>query len=444
MYLAVPFKAVGLSFIDTIKVIFAISVLTSGLFTYLWLRKIFSVIPSFFGTLFFVYAPYHIYDLTRRGSAGELLSLAVAPFVLWQAERKSVLFTAIGIFLLILSHNSLSVLFLALILCYMFLSIYTNKKNKELLRIYLLSVIAGLASSAFFWIPALFELRYTVFNDTKISEFSNYFADINLIIPTALLLIVSSPFFIIRKNLFKEHPKLFLMFAFGLVSIFLSTFLSKYLWEILPVAFVQFPFRFLSLAIVVGGFLLAFCIANLPKKYRLVGGLVSIAVAAVFAKDYMYPVRFQNEPESLYATNEATTTVKDEYMPIWVLEKPTKHYEEKIAIISGEGNYSNLNFNSKFLSFDYVSSSPSIVQVSTIYYPGWTATSNGQEKAIFYDNKKGLIQLKLTEGNQKIRLEFSETPVRLFADLISVSGFLFIFLYTFRNRIIASLKLFKK
>lgn len=87
MYIGAPLKASGLSFINVIKIISGVSFILSGVFTFLWLRKIFDKWEAFFAGLFYVYMPYHLYDLTKRGSIGEVLALAAAPFIFWQIEE---------------------------------------------------------------------------------------------------------------------------------------------------------------------------------------------------------------------------------------------------------------------------------------------------------------------------------------------------------------------
>src|SRR3990167_5974302 len=55
MYLGIPIHILGLNFTDTIKALLVLSMLGSGLFSYLWLSKLFDKVSSFFGALFLVY-----------------------------------------------------------------------------------------------------------------------------------------------------------------------------------------------------------------------------------------------------------------------------------------------------------------------------------------------------------------------------------------------------
>lgn len=431
MYLAVPFKAFGLSFVMTIKLVIALCMIGSGVFMYLWLGRLYNSVSAFFASLFYVYAPYHLYDLSRRGSVGELLSLAVFPFTMWQIERQSLFFSAIGFALLIISHNTLAIMFLALIISYAAVSIYASENRKLLMEFYSRLIIFGLGISAFFWLPALFELQNTAFSKTKISDFSKYFADYNLIGLTTILIFVGTIIvFIIKTSLIKKEYKTILMLTLGIVTAFLASNLSEVLWHVLPVSFIQFPFRMLSVTIIAASFVLAFCLSQVEMRIRIAVGIVFIAVTIVLSYKLLIPTSFNLEQDGFYSTNEATTTVLDEYMPVWVKDKPLGHFEEKVKVIQGEGGIQNVSANSKNISFNFVSNSPAVVSVSTIYYPGWKAYANGKEKAIFFDNRNGLIELKLEGRNQKVELNFGETTMRLLADIVSILSLILLFTIT--------------
>lgn len=436
MYLTVPFKVVGLSFVDSIKAIIGLSMVGSGVLTFLWLRKLFDDWSSLFASLFYVYVPYHLFDVTKRGSVGEILSLAVVPFIFWQIEQRSVALSSIGIALLIISHNTLAILFLPVILSYMGLSIYVSKKRREMFRKYLTTVILGLGMSAFFWVPAILELSFTVFSKTKISNFGQYFADYNLIgISTLLIFAAGVVAFIKNKDLIKNHRLTLIFFGLGVLSIFFASSLSSFLWSVLPVSFIQFPFRFLSVTILCAAFVFAFVNSQISLKFRIVFGLTIVVLTIFLSKNYLMPKEFSLKDDSFYSTNEATTTVQDEYMPIWVKAKPQSHFNDKVAISRGEGSVGNISYNSKKISFNYLSDVPSVVRISTIYYPGWTAESNVGEKAIFYDNDQGLMDVKVTSSDRKITLLFGETASRYISDVISVLAFLGLSFWVFKDKV---------
>lgn len=400
---------------------FGISMVSSAIFTYLWLLKLFNKVPSFFGALFYLYVPYRLFDLYKRGSMGEILALTVIPFILWQVERKSFLLSTLGIAILILSHNTLAALFLPVIISYLLLDIFIAKKKKELALRYITILILGFCLSAFFSIPSISELNNTVFSRTIVSDFQKYFADYNLIgIPTLLIFCVAMGMFIIGKANVSRHRLTILFLFLGVLSIVLSMQISSSLWQILPVSFVQFPFRFLSVAILCASFLFAFILSVISEKKAIIVGILVVLATFLLSKPYLTPGSFSNFPDSFYSTNEATTTVHDEYMPKWVEEKPVKHPVNKVEVTSGKTTVQTLSYNSKNISFIASSTSPSVVRINTIYYPGWTAQLNNKNINIDYSNKFGVMDVTTPIGANKVQLKFEETSPRLIADTISI------------------------
>src|SRR6266568_2717132 len=121
LYLGAVIHVLGFSFVNTVKIILGLSVVGSGIFTYLWLRKIFSWKSAFVASLIYVYFPYHLLDIYQRGSVGEVLALCIVPFIFWQIERRAMVWAGVGLGLLIMSHNSLAFIFLPVIFLYMWL-----------------------------------------------------------------------------------------------------------------------------------------------------------------------------------------------------------------------------------------------------------------------------------------------------------------------------------
>lgn len=359
MYLGVPIHVLGFGFVDTIKIIFGASMIFSSIFCFLWLSKFFDRLPSFIGSLFYLYTPYHLFDLYKRGSVGEVLAFAVLPFILWQIERKSLFWSAISIAFLIISHNTLAVLFLPIIFVYALYFGFTSEEPKSPLRHLrggtksllgggVLMMLLGLGLSAFFWIPAFFELQYTVFSQTQVSNVNSYFASTDLIgFSTILILLLTVAFFFSSIIKINKHRLTALLFIVSLISVFFASPLSAPFWKILPVGFIQFPFRFLSLTIVCVAFLAACIVSASPPKLKMPIVILSLIILAISARPFISPSEFFDKGEGFYATNMDTTTVKNEYMPKWVKEKPTERFVEKVEIVEGVGKVNNITYNSK-------------------------------------------------------------------------------------------------
>lgn len=422
MYLAVPIKLLGFSFVNSVKIIFVISMVGGGIFTFAWLSKVFDKTSALIGGVFYTYTPYHLFDLYKRGSVGEVLSLMWISFILWVIEEKNKLLISIGIFLLAISHNSLFLLFAPLLFVY---GIIRKKLDP---RESFITFGLGLLMSSFFTLPAIVELSYTSFSKIKISEISNYFASIELIGISSIVVLTLS-LLVIYLNKFKENKETYLFIIISALSIFLSLNISDVVWKFLPSSLIQFPFRILSYLVVSSAFLSAYVLRSATKKKLAILFVFGTSII-VSSFPFLGPKVFFDKGDSFYSTNEATTTVKDEYTPYWVLEKPNKHFEKKVEILNSNQDVSGLTYNSKRIYFETAGESDRKVRINTIYYPGWNARVNGPNSNIMFDNSKGLMEINLPKGRNRVELIFSETPLRMASDLISVFAFVALLFWT--------------
>lgn len=440
MYFAAPIQIITSDFVNTIKLVFVISLLGSTFFTYLWLNKIFSKIASIFGSIISLYLPYHLYDVYTRGSLGEIFALMWVPFILWSMEKKNILLTSIGIALLIISHNSLAALFLPIILFYAILKLKSLNFNKLIISLFPI-ILFSFGLSAFFTIPAIYELKFTQFLKTSISNPLIYFADLKLIGLVSIFIFINS-IFLLHSIIWKKTNKstslsykrnivkylIFFLFLSGF-SIFLSTSASKFIWEIIPSSWIQFPFRVLSYLIICLSFLAAFSISLIKGARLIIMILVTTFLLIYSAHPFVYPKKQTNFSDIYYYTNQATTTVQDEYMPKWVKQKPLKSAEKKVEVIKGEGEIKNIVYNNKKIIFSSEIKQEAIVQVNTIYWPGWEVFVNGEKENIEYLNSNGFMNISLNKGYNNVVIEFFETPLRIFSDMISIVSLLILVIY---------------
>lgn len=434
MYMGIFIHLLKISLADTIKIILGVSMVTSFAFSYFWLRKFFGKTQSLVGCLFYVYTPYYIYDIYVRGSAGEVLALAVLPFILWQSERKSTFWVGVGVGALILSHNSLAVLFLVLIISYVLLNLYISKNKLTFLNS-ITAIFLGFGISAFFWIPVITELQNTVFSRTVVSEWSGYFAKVSLIgYSTIFLLLLTIANFVSRKIVIKEHRLTVFFICVCSISIFFALPASSFLWNSLPVGFIQFPFRFLSVIPVCAAFLAASNLNAVKGKLRIFQMLFLAGILILSALPFFQKIQYTNKDEGFYGTNEATTTVQDEFMPVWVKNKPTKRFDRKVEILKGEGETKNVIYDNKKIAFSTDLKNSSIIQVNTIYWPGWKASIDKKPVEITYTNPKGVMELSVPKGNHSVELEFSETPIRFLGDIISIISFVLLVYFSSKFR----------
>ena len=443
LYWGELFHLIGFSFVWSIKLVFIFSFILSAVFMYLFVAEAIGPVAGIIGATFYTYTPYRFLDVYVRGSIGEAVSFVFIPLIFWAAykisQKPKKIFMAIGglsFGALIMSHNIMAMIFTPFILTYM-LFLYFRNKSSTLLLFYSFTLFLGLAIACFFWLPAFYDKKFIILDSVAVANPLDHFPTLKqLLIPSwgygpsipgsgdkasyqlglVHLLAVGAAFLALDWQ-----AGLFLVVF--VITCFLMLPISTLVWRYLPMMNrIQFPWRFLALTSFAGAFLAGGLGRIIKKKKTLLMAIVLLVILINFR--YAKPISFFNRPDSFYATNEATTTVKDEYLPIWVKEKPIQRATQKAELITGVGEITNLAFNSKRVTFEVNASQESVVQINTVYFPGWMAKIDSQSVAIDYQNNRGLMQLKVPSGNHQITVEFKETPVRLLADFVSVIGLL--------------------
>ncbi len=449
-YLGVLIHMLGIGFVDTVKLMFALTLPTSAFFMFLASRKIWeNNWAGIISSALYLYFPYRLVDLFVRGSIGESFAFMLFPIVLFSfasliKKPNSVLFKLIGAFsyaILITSHNIMAILF-TLTLGLLFLG---NLKGKDfkLFKNYLFVLISGLGLSAFFWTPALLEKGNILLSEIPIADRNLYFVNLTQLLnspwgygtPTdpinpftyqigwPFLIVLGLVFiiFLLRKfNLLKKTSNEILALVLFL-GFFLFTFLlfkeSKIIWKLPLLSEINYPWVVLSqIGLIVS--LLSGYLSNFRYFKFLAFAVVLLALALYIP--FSKPSEYVNRGEGFYFTNDATTTSSKELMPLWVKELPFERSKEKIEIIKGSGSIENISFNSKKVAFAVKLNEEGVVRMNTIYYPGWKVTINGIEAEVDYNNSKGVMDLELPAGNHTVIASFNETQIRMISNIISV------------------------
>lgn len=413
LYLSAPMYML-FGAVTATKIFLAGTIIASSILMYCWLKTHFNSFAAICGSIIYIYSPYHLFDLYVRGSIGELLALTVVPCILWQIQRKNIVLTALGFTLLILSHNTLALIFLPLLFIYS-LSVFKAKT-------FIVSLFFGLGLSAFFWIPALTELSYTRFSETKISDWSLYFSTSSHFGISTLVIILLGSIGLTYQLVFKKRNldllPVFIFIIIGIITLFFSTSISSFIWPYLPSQYVQFPFRLLSLVIICISFILAW-VVSISKKvvnYCMVG--VLLIIVFLEASVYLKNITYVDNEDGYYTTNMHTTTIHNEYMPKWVTQIPQNYPEHKVVV--SEGVIENLTQNNHMTTFRVTSTKVTQVTVHTVYFPGWTVYSDKKKIDAYPQPSTGLITFSVPEGQHTIKIVFERTYIRFVSEMISL------------------------
>ncbi len=421
MYLGSLIRPLGFSFENSVKIIMGLSFIVSGVFGYLWLRSFFRPFASALGAITIPLAPYMLFDAYKRGSVGELLAVSLSLICLWSVEAKKFWVLPLIYGLLLISHNTFALMFSVVLILY----IYARKKLWALI-----SMIIGLGLASFFWLPALYERKFVMFDAINISDPFKYFASGE----TLYLFHVVQVSSVIGWLLFVKKKYSYELYIAGLflLAIFFASVVSVPFWSISSIArVIQFPYRFLGVACVLGSFF----VARVIDEKENIGKTIAVVITGIIiwqGLNVILPIRYIVRPDGFYSTNEATTTVADEYLPKWVASRPEKRSFDRISWFIGGGTITPIKINTQTVVAHIEAKEPSVIQINSIYYPGWGVTLDGKSEHIDYQISDGLIRVNVAAGKHTLFAQFRETPFRFLADCISFISFI-VYLWFVRN-----------
>jgi hypothetical protein len=461
-YIASALHLIGLSLVDSVKIVFTLGMTLSFVFMYLWLSQFNSKYAALFGAVLYTYAPYRFVETYVRGDIGENLAFAFIPLVLYfmhklykKPDLIYVLLGSISLALLILSHNAISLMVTPFIFLYALILILNSKKRKELVIKFGLQILLGFTLSVFFWLPALLEGKYTLRNIVTKGGYLDRFVDLKSIIwgswsygitgqftvqfgPFQWLAILLSPLTLIKFKKYSEKYLLSLLLIFyTLVSIFLMFSVSDFIWSrIILLQNFQFPWRFLGLIIFTTPVLAALVIDLFPKKINtkyLVLGLTLIIL--LISSFYWKPRAYQQKPESFYTGIYDSTTDTGESAPIWSVrfmeERPKAHLE----VVDGKAEILELERKTNYHKYKITVLDKTLFKENTLYFPGWKIYANGVNQNIEFQNMtyRGVMLFSLDKGEYVAEAVYKETKLRLISDILSLfSLIVIIFLIVFR------------
>ena len=104
-YIAEIFHLVGFSLVNSVKLVFGLSIPLSMYFMYKLLREYTKEDFSLAGAVLYVYAPYRALEMFVRGTIGEIVAFVFFPLIILSVIKKKPYILALSLTGLILSHN---------------------------------------------------------------------------------------------------------------------------------------------------------------------------------------------------------------------------------------------------------------------------------------------------------------------------------------------------
>jgi hypothetical protein len=320
----------------------------------------------------------------------------------------------------------------------------------------LLVVGLGFGLSAFFWLPAFFEGKYTLRDIVTKGEYSSRYVRLEQFLYGPWIfggtgqfsvqlgivhwvIIVGSAALLFFKKTAKEHKKfivaLLIIISFAL---FLMISQSSILWQnITLLQKFQFPWRLLSVVVFSTSVLGALVVSAVPKNYKkYVVGIV-IFMMLFFSKDYVHAKGFlYYKDDSFFSGIYNGTTDTGESSPIWSVRFMEKRPKERIEVISGEAFVKEISRESTVHIYEVDVTEKSRILENTLYFPGWNVFVNGKKAGVEFQDPKnrGLITFFLEKGDHIVSVRFKETKLRLAANILSLLSLFFIVILGILNR----------
>lgn len=470
-YLGEIIHLLGFDYFWTVKIVFILGFLASGILMYLFAREFFGHLGGLISALFYIYAPYHALDIYVRGAMNEFWALAWFPGIFWAAyklikEEKKEWLAILAFFwaLLFMSHNVMVMICAPVFAFWLFFLLFYFNKWRLLKQLFIAGLWAvGLAG--FFIIPTLLEKRFA-HTETLVIGYFNYmahFADLNQMFISRFwgfgaslwgpqdgmafsvghfhwlvsLLVTLFTFLIIWKNkIWKKWRQkknfiwwlILLMAIISLGSCFMAHYKSIFIWQRIKILeFAQFPWRFLTLATFSLSFLSGGIVLLFQKKPRVLLLITVLLILGVifWNKNYFLPERqFQITAEEKFSGKywmlQITAGIFD-YLPVYAERPPGDPAPEEPFFIEGEGKIENWQKGTNWAKFETeIASEKAKIRVPIFYYPNWTIWLDNEKANFSYDNELGLPTFEAEKGNHQVMIHLNNTPLRTIVNFLSI------------------------
>lgn len=508
-------RVFGTDAVNSLRLLTALSALLSGAGMYLFVRaRAQRPLAGVIAGVVYVYSPYLLYtEPYARGDYPELLAFALFPLLMWRfaclldAPRpRNVLWAALAVLALILAHNLMALVLFGVLVGWLLWGMLRarslNRRGEGLPptserlasrlerffsspAIALLTAGLGVGLAAYFWLPVIAEAgEVQLANLTAVAllDFRNFFTPLSHLLAAApradagaingllhLLNLGLAQWLLALSGLLgvglivwrrwraqQKAPAILrdaLFFALlALAMIFLMLPASAFIWEAIPpLAYLQFPWRFLGPV--------AFCLAllaamnaawieKLPARWGGVAaaGVVALPVALalpmLYVPEWVHPTvdtsiaaYHQSEVNKL----QSGTTFTNEYLPktVEVLADPTSWllaaYAESYAP-GGDGlvDKANRAFLPEGVTITPLEHGPQHdvwrveaaaafkMEALTHAFAGWTAEVDGARVPVVPSPTHGFISFEVPAGAHTVRVYLGSTPARDLGRLITL------------------------
>jgi len=471
-YLISFFHFLGFSFITSLKFFLGFAFVLSGIFMYFFTKEALkNELAAFTASIFYLFFPYHLIDLHFRIDVGEVLCFTLVPLLLLftyrlfkQNSLLYVLWTGLTFALLIMSHQAIAVLSLALVIPLLISQLLLSPAKIRQIKLWLqigTSFVLGLFISSYVWLPYITYSKYNLssalfkslpsfinFNELLYAPwrfgllFQGPKGELSFLIGyTQLLVLGIMLFYLLAKRAKAKHAKeitVWLITTFFLI--FMLTGFSQVIWLNVPIIKNMLMSSRVLLILTFSISFVAGYFALINKKRKiLIWLLIFLTIGYTILNWGQRRVIPQisdaglinNLPYSTYQGEGLTFIGNTPWFsskPVWISKVPVN----KIDTIQGQANIKTLSISSTKHYYSANSTSDATLKENTLYFPGWDVTVNGKETKINFKDKKysGLIVFKIPKGNDQIAITYKDLLILQILKLVFVLSLIIILFYT--------------
>jgi len=460
-YVIALIHACGPSLSLSFKLAISFAWLGGTFFTFLWLNPL-GRFPAVLGAALFAWSPYVMLDAYVRTAYPELLAVALVPAVFWSLDRT--LRTGHPIFscalalttgLLLISHLPVSLIVAPVCALYVLGSWVMYRHPQRQLVLVALGVTIGVGLASFHIIPAILEL-----DAIQIRSLTREALDYHrhFIVPTAWLdwdwgyassgttgpnhmsfqigiiqwlAIIAAAIRLVVLTIRRDGrawPVAGWLSVFG-GTLFMTTGAAVHLWDrVAPLAFLQFPWRFLIVPTIACSALAALVLASLRDQTNQALIVVcAIALQWSVTRDYRLPAwtrpraAITIDVPGWWASRNAQIFGFREpaYDPVSVTDT-SPIGAERWATTTARAEIVPLLQNDAQLVLRVEAQEEAGLTVRMPFFRGWRLTLDDTAITPTIQPGTGFMTLQVPAGSHRVEARFTNTPVRTVANAIAV------------------------
>jgi hypothetical protein len=238
-------------------------------------------------------------------------------------------------------------------------------------------------------------------------------------------IIVASSIILIAFKKIKKIPEIILFLGILIYCLFMATSSSLPIWEeVIALPFIQYPWRFLSMATFCVAVISAFVATSIDKynkNKRTVIFLISFAIIFLTNAGFVNPSTYLNLNSFDLSSIKTSPPPGFEpgYLPIFVKKIDSKVPDSLFWVVSGQSEVKVIQDLIIRKESTIVTESESVVRASVHYFPGWIAELDQKEVEINFDNSQGYMDIKIPKGKHTLTLQFVNTKIRTIGEVVT-------------------------